>query len=769
MKHCRIFFLFWAIFVSSLFMYKVQSQDHVTKANQKAKQLLDKLTLEEKIAQLILPSHPVVQTFISGEGVISVDSLEKYFPHGVGGLNIDRNLPPETYVKVANSIQKYNQTRRVWVPALFVGEGLHGFMSRGATVFPQAIALGCTWDMDLLERLYSTAALEASARGVKMFLTPVLDIGREPRFGRIEEMYSEDTYLTAECGKAAVYGFQGRDGIPGPNQVAATLKHFVGHGIPEGGRNVAPVNISPYDLLNDHVAPFEACLEAGALAIMPSYNEINGVPNHGNQWLMNDILREKLGFKGVVIADQNAIDEMYRTHFSAQDAPDAALKAIHSNIDIDLRYTKGTFDHLDYLVSSGQLDEAVINRAVERVLTLKYIVNLFEKPFADASHMLKVTNSSEHKKIALEAAEKAMVLLKNEGNLLPLQSGKYKKVAVIGPNAKGVHFGGYTAEPRHGVDVLDGISQYAKGKFEVVYAEGCKIAKEESSFWRDDVHTPNDEASDLKLIKEAVDIAKTSDVIILAIGENVSFSREAWGENHLGDRDDLDLLGRQDLLVQSLLKTGKPIVALVFGGRPLSFNYVAENVPAIFQCFYLGQEGGHAVANIIFGETNPSGKLATTIPVSVGQIPCFYSRKPSRMRSYIYHPGSKPLYAFGHGLSYTTFEYANLRSQKDTIAMGESNIFWVDITNTGNKPGEEIVQMYIRDVVSEGVRPILELKGFDKVLLKPGETKTVAFKINPEKLEYYNPKLEKTIEKGQFNVFVGPNSFELLEGSFYVK
>jgi len=336
--------------------------------------------------------------------------------------------------------------------------------------------------------------------------------------------------------------------------------------------------------------------------------------------------------------------------------------------------------------------------------------------------------------------------------------------------AKGVHYGGYTAEPRFdGIDVLEGVDNISEGKFKVLYAEGCKIAKEESTYWGNEVHTPNDEASDRQFIAEAVKAAKQSDAIILAIGENVSFSREAWGENHLGDRDNLDLLGRQNKLVEELLKTGKPIAALIFGGRPLSLNYVAENVPSIIQVFYPGQEGGTAIANVLFGKVNPSGKLATSIPKSVGQLPCYYSRKPSRFRSYIYFPGSEPLFAFGHGLSYTTYTYGELNIDKSEITANDSIKVSIPITNTGKMAGEEVVQLYIHDKVSTGVRPIKELKDFVKIHLERNETKSVIFTITKEDLQYYNPDLKKVVEPGEFTVFVGPNSVDLKSTTFIVK
>lgn len=739
--------------------------------DQKADLLLTQLTLEEKVAQLKVYSFAAIAHYTNQTtGEVNIDSLKKYFPHGVGGVCVDKGLEPIAYMNVEQTITNYNNTTRMKIPVIYQGEALHGFMCMQATVFPQAISLGCSWDPAMLEKCYDVAAKEAAVRGVKHILSPILDLAREPRFGRIEEMYSEDPYLVGECGKAAVIGLQGRSRIPDSNHVAATLKHFMGHGIPEGGRNMATINISNYDLLNEQMPPFAKCIDAGVISVMPSYNEINGVPNHASKWLIKDILAGELGFNGPITGDQNALDELYRTHSIAASPAGAAKLAIENGIDLDIRYQTGTYDELVKMVKEGKLDEKYVNESAKRILALKYLLGLFDSHTLDTIRMKEVTNCEAHKKIALEAAEKSLVLLKNQNNTLPFNPEKIKTVAVIGPNAKGVHYGGYTAEPRYdGVDVLEGVENISEGKFKVLYAEGCKIAKEESTYWGNDVHTPNDEASDRQLIAEAVKVAKQSDVIILSIGETVSFSREAWGEFHLGDRDNLDLLGRQNLLVEELLKTGKPITALIFGGRPLSFNYVAQNVPSIIQVFYPGQEGGTAIANVVFGKVNPSGKLATTIPKSVGQLPCYYDRKPSRMRSYIYNLGSEPLFAFGHGLSYTTYAYGELSLDKSEMTASDSIKVSIPITNTGNMAGEEVVQLYIHDKVSTGVRPIKELKHFAKIHLETDETKTVTFCITKEDLQYYNPNLKKVVEPGEFEVFVGPNMIDLKSLVFTVK
>jgi beta-glucosidase len=731
--------------------------------------MISKMTLQEKKMQLQVRSFDGFKKFLKENGEMNADSLTKYYPNGIGGLGIDVNLEPEIYIKVLNSFQKWSTSRGQKIPIEFIGEGLHGYMARGATVFPQAIALGSTWNPELAERIYTVAALEASSRGVVQVYSPNLDLAREPRFGRTEEMFSEDPYLVAMMGNAEVNGFQGRNAKPDRNHVATTLKHFVGHGQPEGGRNTAPINISNYDLLNNDLFPFEYIIKhANPVSLMPSYNEIGGVPNHANSWLIKDVLRKQFGFKGFITSDQSAIEQIHKLHSFAQSDSEAAKIAIENNIDLDLQFNTGCYDALDTLVNSGRLEEKYVNESLRKFLKFKYEMGLFDNPYADVAKMKAVTNTAENKKLALEAAEKALILLKNENNLLPLDSKKIKTVAVIGPLAKGAHFGGYSAEPRHGIDVLDGLKAYAGEDFKVTYAEGCKLALEESSFSANNRQTPNTIEDDKRLIQEAVEVAKQSDVIVLAIGETESFCREAWSEDHLGDRTSLELLGLQNELVTALVSTGKPIVAVLFGGRPLAINEIKKNVPAILQAFYLGQEGGTALANVLFGKVNPSGKLAITMPKSAGELPAYYDRQPSRMRSYVYE-ANEPIFPFGFGLSYTTYNYGKPTLDKTAISKTENITVTIPVSNTGKVAGEETVQLYIRDLISSGSRPIMELKDFAKVKLNPGETKNVTFTITPEKLMFYNYELKKVLESGDFNIMVGSNSTNVQTLKFTVK
>jgi beta-glucosidase len=755
-----ILFLFLLMLTASCKNQKSEgSEDHINA-------LVSRMTLEEKVAQLQAGSYHKIKTIIDSEGNINKDSLRKIYPNGFGALNLTFSLDPEVYVKIVNEVQDFHKTLDNPVPVIFLGEGLHGLMSNKATVFPQAIGLGCTWDTLLIRRIGEVTALEARSRGIRQLLSPVLDLAREPRFGRIEEMYTEDPFLMGHLALASVKGFQ-QEKADGSLNVAATLKHYVGHGEPVGGRNVAPVKLSANEVFNSHLLPFERCINEGnPAAVMPAYNELFGLPVHGNPYLLKTVLREKLGFDGLIISDQNAVDELHRTHGVAESFAHAAQMALESGIELDLIGVSGTYGELTGLAQSGDLDEALIDEALKSVLRLKHKLGLFSSDnYVSVDTMWQVTNCKEHKDLAREAAHKSIVLLKNSNNLLPLNSEKIKSIAVVGPNAKGVHFGGYTAEPRSGVDILDGMMAYAGDRFKVNYAEGCKISMEVGAFWTDGGHTPNEPEADRQLIREAVAVAQKSDVVVAVIGEHESFSREAWSETHRGDRSSLELVGMQNDLIRELKKTGKPLIVLLINGRPLDFSEVNEMADAVFEGFYLGQEGGHAFADVLFGEVNPSGKLAVTLPKSAGELPAYYNRKPSRMRSYI-HVENDPLYPFGFGLSYAQFDYSKPVLSKEVYGLNDTIQVALNVTNTGAFKGDEIVQLYIRDVFSSVTRPVMELKGFARIGLNPGETKEVTFSLLPEELAFYNQNLEKTIESGEFIIMTGPHSADLDEVRF---
>ncbi len=723
--------------------------------------LMAKMSIEEKAAQLCFLN--VGDSLFDVQGYIDEVKVLAMFPNGIGAVSFSQvKMPMEKAIKLDNALQKILvEKSRLGIPCLFIGEGLHGFMAVGATSFPQAIALSCSWDTTLIERVFTATALEMRTRGFHQVLSPVIDLGREPRWGRTEETYGEDPYLVARIGKAAVLGFQGRSPLIDNQHVISTVKHFAGHGQSEGGNNTSPVVCDERYFRENHLYPFEiAVKEANVKSVMPSYNEWSSIPNHSNPWLLKTVLRDEWGFDGHIISDQGGIEDLYRRHLVATSPAEATRMAMQSGIDLEIMDVNSYYRNLPELVKKGIVFEKDLDNSVRQLLLDKFRLGIFETPYADFEKAKTITNCQDHRDIALKAAHESIVLLKNENHLLPIDVKKLKTMAVIGPNAADIHLGGYTIEPRKGISVLEGIQQFAKGKFNVTYAEGCKITTTLGSFWDNDNTVLNDEQSDLKLISEAVSLASKSDVVLLVIGENESICREGWGENHRGDRDDLSLFGRQEELVQAVLKTGKPVIVLLINGRPITVNYVAENVPAILEGWYLGQETGTAVADVLFGKVNPSGKLSITIPKNVGQLPAYYSKKPGRYRSYV-NSDMTPLFAFGYGLSYTTFEYGKPELSKSEIHNHESVNVSVVVKNTGNFTGDEIVQLYIHDKVSSVTRPIMELKDFARISLNPGESRKVEFTITPDKLQFYNAEMKRVVEPGEFEVLIGPSSDKL--------
>jgi len=643
-------------------------QNAALPVDQRVEDLLGRMTLEEKVAQLqpALGGDPAAWddqgNFVGGSDAARLAQGAGAYFNLPAFLKSGFDLPPVEAARRTSSLQNYVRTHtRLGIPLFVFGEAVHGYMASGATSFPSALALGCTWDVALLEQVFAAAALEASARGTRQVLSPVLDLARDPRWGRTEECYGEDPYLVAQLGAAAIHGLQGPGPAIGREHVAVTLKHFAGHGQPEGGRNIAPVNYSEREFRATHLYPFEfAVRQANAAAIMASYNEWDGVPNHVNQKLLTEILRDEWGFRGFVMSDGGGLDTLYENHHAAAGPAEAGRLSLAAGLDYDLG-SKGCFASLAGEVSAGTVPPAEIDRAVRRVLRVKFTCGLFENPYADVARVQEVTNSAAHRALALKAAEEAMVLLKNEHGLLPLDATRIKTLAVIGPNAADIHLGGYSAVPMRGVSVLQGLRDFAGNTIDVRHAEGCRLTLNKECNWQvNENPILSDPAEDRKLIAAAVAVARQSDAVVLVLGENELLCREGWSEDHLGDRDSLDLVGRQDELAQAILATGRPVVVLLINGRPLSINFLQQHAPAIIECWYLGQETGRAVANVLFGRVSPSGKLTVTIPRSVGQLPCYYDRKPSRFRGYV-TAESMPLFPFGFGLSYTTFAYQNLR------------------------------------------------------------------------------------------------------------
>jgi beta-glucosidase len=725
--------------------------------------LLGRMTLAEKIAQMSIfemktNNLPDAQVVLSPE-------LKHSLGLGAGALGrpgIDSTA--RATAVWTNAIQDFllHETR-LGIPTFFADEALHGLMAHGCTSFPQAIGLASTWDPDLVQQVFSAAAREMRARGENWALTPVLDLAREPRWGRTEETYGEDPHLGSRIGLAAVRGLQGQGQAIGAEHVLATAKHFAVHGQPEAGTNSGPTNYAEREIRENFLAAFRtAVVEGGVGCVMASYNEINGIPAHINTWLLRDILRQEWGFQGFITSDGHGITELQTLHHLAASKVEAAQKALTAGIDFEL---DDCFSRMQAKVEEGVIPLAAIDAAVSRVLHAKFRLGLFERPFADPQEAERITACAEHQALALKAAEKSLVLLKNDG-FLPLDASHLKTLAVIGPNAAGVHLGGYSAEPGHAVSILEGLRRYAGGRFEVLQAEGCKItandfgAQEWRRWWEDAV-LPPDPALDERLIAEAVETARKADVALLVIGENESVCREGWSQAHLGDRDTLDLPGRQNDLVRAVVETGVPVVVLLINGRPLSVNSIAERTRAVFEGWYLGQEGGTAFARALFGEINPGGRLPITFPRSAGQIPAYYNHKPSARRGYLF-ANPQPLFPFGHGLSYTTFSYMGLEVSPARIRPGGSARVRVEVANTGTRPGDEVVQLYIHDLESGCVtRPVKELKGFQRITLQPGETRAVEFNLSPRELSYLNEHMQRVVEPGMFDVMIGGSSEDL--------
>jgi len=752
--------------------------------DERVKDLLGRMTLEEKVAQLQSTwqnygQHlPADAYFVDAKEKLEVVKAKALLKNGLGefsrpseavaGADRSSNAGPAAMAGFTNQLQKLMiEDTRLGIPLIFHEECLHGLAAEKGTSYPQAIALAATWDPALSQRIFTATALEVRTRGVQECLMPVIDLARDPRWGRTEETYGEDPYLVSRMGIAAVKGLQGEGQNIDADHVLATLKHFAVHSQPEGGTNVGPAPYSERAIRESFLVPFEAAIhEAHARTIMPSYNELDGIPNHSNVWLLRDVLRKEWGFDGLVVSDYFAIDEMIQKHHIAADCAGAAKYAIEAGVDIELPYGK-CYAELPALVRSGQVAEALINESAARVLRAKFELGLFDHPYVDPKRAEAASNTPANQQLALQAAHEAITLLKNQNSLLPLDLSKTQHIAVIGPNAAEVHLGGYSGEPGRGISILQGIKDKVGSKAEVLYAEGCRITESKPD-WNADKVVPADPALDQKRIAEAVAVIQKADVGIVVVGENEQTVREAWAETHLGDRDELNLLGRQDELVKQLLATGKPLVVVLLHGRPNTINFIAENAAAILDGWYLGQEGGAAMADVLFGDYNPAGRLPITVPRSVGQLPDYYYMKPTAKRGYLFADKS-PLFPFGYGLSYTTFGYANLRVTPSAIPTSGTVTVQVDVTNTGKRAGDEVVQLYIRDEVSSVTRPVKELRGFERIPLKPGETKTVSFKLGTQALEFYNRDMKRVVEPGRFTVMVGPNSVDLKTDTFEVK
>jgi beta-glucosidase len=700
---------------------------------------------------------------MAGSGLGTFAFLDEFTATG-------KSVDPRGGAQHRNLLQSWVlKNTRLGIPIMFHGEALHGAVRPGATLFPAAVGLGSTWDPELIEKMFSTVGLESRASGNVLVLAPVLDLSRDPRFGRVEEMYSEDPYLVAQMGTAAVKGLQGginyTDRLD-ENHVYATAKHFV-HGQPENGTNVGPSDFSERTMRRVFLYPFQQVVEKAHIeAVMPSYNTtLGGIPSSANPWLLKDVLRKEWGFGGLTVSDYTAVEQLASLQHVAAGTAAAGILGFRSGVDMELP-AASAFPALVDAVKSGKISEKDLDEAVARVLGAKFRAGLFEHPMVDEDRAAKEVGNPEHAKLARRVADESIVLLKNKGNLLPLDPSAIKTLAVIGPNGKKERLGGYSGLPSYYVSIVDGIQKRAGAGVKVVFAEGCRISEPDSApnLNTMGVYKAPSPETDQKLIAEAIESAKSADVIVLALGGNEIVSRESLGTmapgmSMMGDSDTIELPGRQYELVHEIAKLGKPMVAVLLNGKAYAIEQLASEVPAIVEAWYPGQETGNAIAGILFGDVNPSGHLPVTIARNVGQLPVYYYKEPAARRGYVFHDNS-PLFPFGFGLSYTTFSIGKLTLDRDTIAPNQTAKVTATVTNTGSRAGDQVVQMYVHHPVSSVVQPVIALRGFRRVHLEPGASAAVTFDIGAEELSIYAARMQKLVEPGPVDILIGSSSVD---------
>jgi beta-glucosidase len=609
--------------------------------------------------------------------------------------------------------------------------------------------------------MFSTVALEARASGNALVLAPVLDLSRDPRFGRVEEMYSEDPYLVAQLGIAAVKGLQGNGERLDDNHVFATAKHFL-HGQPENGTNVGPSDFSEYTTRSIFLYPFEQVVKNAHIeAVMPSYNTTaGGIPSNANPWLLKAILRNEWGFTGLTVSDYAAVGQLAFLQHVVEDSAAAGVLAFKSGVDMELPSRIG-FPAIVDAVKTGVIPETDLDEAVGRVLSAKFRAGLFEHPYVDEDRAAEEVGNKEHAQLARQVADESIVLLQNKGDALPLDPAKITTLAVIGPNGKKERLGGYSAIPTYYVSLVDGIHKRVGPGTKVVYAEGCRISEPDTAPNLNMLaayKAPSPE-TDQKLMMEALETAKSADVIVFALGGNEVVSRESMGAPTFGDSDTLELPGLQNELVRQIAKLGKPMIAVLLNGKAYAIGDLARQVPAIVEGWYPGQETGNAIAGVLFGDVNPSGRLPVTIARNVGQLPVFYYMTAAARRGYVFDENT-PLFPFGFGLSYTSFNFGKPTVDREKISANERAKVSVLVTNIGSHAGDEVVQMYIHHPVSSVVQPKIALRGFKRIHLEPGQSTTVTFDVGADELSVLNAQMKRVVEPGEVDVRIGANSVD---------
>lgn len=716
--------------------------------------LIAKMTLEEKIGQLNLPTAGDITT-----GQANSSNIAKNIEAGkVGGLfNI------KTAKKIKEVQQIAVEKSRLKIPLLFGMDVIHGY----ETTFPIPLGLSCTWDMKGIERTARIAAQEASADGINWTFSPMVDISRDPRWGRVSEGSGEDAYLGSQIAKAMVKGYQGDD-LSKNNTILACVKHFALYGAPDAGREYNTVDMSRLRMYNDYFPPYKSAIDAGAGSVMASFNEIDGIPATGNKWLMTDVLRKQWGFKGFVVTDYTGIPEM--TEHGIGDLQTVAALALNAGIEMDM-VGEGFTKTLKKSLAEGKVSITQIDKAVRLILNSKYDLGLFQNPYQYCDEVRAKTEvyTKDNRAEARKIASQSMVLLKNDSGLLPLK--KTGTITIIGPlaDAKENMSGTWSVATKfeNSISLLAGIKEVAGANAKITYAKGSNLDddatfEEKATMFGKSLH--RDSRTKAELLNEAIKIAKESDVIIAALGESAELSGECTS------RTNLEIPQTQKDLLQELLKLGKPLVLVLFNGRPLVLNQEKATVPAILDVWFAGSEAGYAIADVLFGDENPSGKLTMTFPRSVGQVPIYYSCKNTgrplgnsegnfeKFKSNYIDERNEPLYPFGYGLSYTKFEYSNMTISTTKMTAKEKITVSIDVKNSGNFDGKEVVQLYIRDLVGSITRPVKELKGFEKIEIKKDETNKVSFVLSIEDLKFYDANLNFVAETGEFEVFIGTNS-----------
>lgn len=755
-KRLKTFSIVSAVAIASAYSQQSQSEMDLFIDN-----LLNKMTLEEKIGQLNLP---VTGEIVTGQAKSS--NVAKRIRAGeVGGLF---NLKG---VERIREVQRQAvEESRLGIPLLFGMDVIHGY----ETVFPIPLGLSCTWDMKAIEESARIAAIEASADGISWTFSPMVDICRDARWGRASEGSGEDPFLGSEVAKAMIKGYQGNN-MEANNEIMACVKHFALYGAPEAGRDYNTVDMSHQRMFNDYMAPYKAAVEAGAGSVMASFNEVDGIPATGNKWLMTDVLRKQWGFGGFVVTDFTGIAEMIEHGMG--DLQTVAALALNAGIDMDMVSDAFT-GTLKKSVEEGKVDVKTIDMACRRMLEAKYKLGLFKDPYkyCDVKRRKKDIFTKEHRAAARRIASESFVLLKNDNQILPLE--RKGTIAVIGPlaNTRANMPGTWSvaAVSSKYPTLVEGLKEVAGKNVEILTAKGCNLMsdaeyeKRATMFGRS---LNRDNRTDKEMLDEALEVAKKADVIVAALGESSEMSGES------SSRSELEMTDTQRALLKELLQTGKPVVLTLFTGRPLVLTWEEENVPSILNVWFGGSEAAYAIGDVLFGDVNPGGKLTMTFPQNVGQIPLYYAHKNTgrplkegrwfeKFRSNYLDVSNDPLYPFGYGLSYTSFSYSDVKLDKTSMNINGEITATVTVTNTGKYEGSEVVQLYLRDLVGSVTRPVKELKGFEKIFLKAGESKEVSFKINSELLKFYNYNLDYVCEPGDFDVMIGGNSRDVKKATF---